>query len=230
MRDAANVHDAHLARRGVARAEEGWTAHGKLTGDRDCCRCLSRRRMQRTQRISTQVLSCGREPPRRRILRNPSRICGNVLQHFSEMFSTRIRTPNGQRALEREDMALASRYPVSRSTMYGGWHASTSLQHRLPPAARLWGARTHTRDARAWSGRSRAVPRRVSGRPLSALAVETCVLHAWPLSLPSPLKPETLTSRGPKSNPSGCTRLAQTSVATPEGGRHLPPACIPCCG
>ena len=72
----------------------------------------------------------------------PSRICGNVLQHFSEMFSTRIRTPNGQRALEREDMALASRYPVSRSTMYGGWHASTSLQHRLPPAARLWGDAT----------------------------------------------------------------------------------------
>lgn len=91
-----------------------------------------RRRMQRTQRIiSTQVSADEKTPDE-----------ANVLQHFSEMFSTRIRTPNGQRALEREDMALASRYPVSRSTMYGGWHASTSLQHRLPPAARLWGDAT----------------------------------------------------------------------------------------
>lgn len=113
-----------------------------------------RRRMQRTQRIiSTQVSADEKTPDE-----------ANVLQHFSEMFSTRIRTPNGQRALEREDMALASRYPLSRSTMYGGWHASTFAA----PAStgRKAVGRAHTRDARAWSGRSRAVPRRVSGRPL----------------------------------------------------------------
>ena len=97
-----------------------------------------RRRMQRTQRIiSTQVSADEKTPDE-----------ANVLQHFSEMFSTRIRTPNGQRALEREDMALASRYPVSRSTMYGGWLARFHKFAAPASTGRKAVGRAHTRDAR----------------------------------------------------------------------------------